>query len=197
MRIRARDADLNPEGHGTAMVNLLNVGARFLPMKPLAGRIQTDPRPQLRHEADPTMVETHGVQTPPSWLFHRACATPQRVGHRTSGPATAQLSQCPTSKGCRSLVQRPWPNRQPPAATSTVSIDGNRGDRWPLPFKEGTISGRASWTGGEQGSPGTPDRCHPGVVVYGLHAGRHRRAPRHLGHEGCGPGEAVGLATPP
>jgi hypothetical protein len=53
--------------------NLLNVGARFLPMKPLAGRIQTDPGPQLRHEADPTMVETHGVQTPPSWLFHRAC----------------------------------------------------------------------------------------------------------------------------
>jgi hypothetical protein len=65
---------LAPAGSATQLPNSVP------PMTLLAGRIQTGPRRQLRHEADPTMVETHEVRDPPSWLVHRAClTTPQRA----------------------------------------------------------------------------------------------------------------------
>jgi hypothetical protein len=57
----------------------------------------------------------------------RVLTTPQRVRHRTSGPGTAQLSECPTSKGCRPLVQRPWPNRRPLARVYRYGEEMRRG----------------------------------------------------------------------
>jgi hypothetical protein len=48
------------------------------------------------------------------------------------------MSQCPTSKGCWPLVQRPWPNRQPPATTSTVLETAMMAVAGHWPFKGGT-----------------------------------------------------------
>jgi hypothetical protein len=52
----------------------------------LAGRIQTDPRQQLRHEADPTMVKLRSdCALRRGWSTARVLTTPQRASHRTAG----------------------------------------------------------------------------------------------------------------
>jgi hypothetical protein len=52
--------------------------------------------------------------------------------------------------------------------------------------REGTISGRTRWTGGEQGGTGSSARRHPRALADGLPDQRDRRAPRHLGYATVG-----------
>ena len=103
---------------------------------------------------------------PPSWLFHRACTHHAAASTNTVArvPAGAQLSRRPTSKGCRPLVQRPWPNRQPSARASTV-IEKGTGRRWPLTPRKGRIGAGTRPTSRkvrrEQGRAGPPDQGDP------------------------------------